>query len=283
MRNILDTLIEAQLEAFASSYTNTAHDLFFDEDTQKLIHPGEFGGFRESLVRDLLKNFLPEAYGVSQGFVVSPSGDISKQCDIVVYSLHHTPVIRTPEHQRFFPIESVVAVGEVKSVIDGAKLKDALTKLVRIKEMRANLKSASIIYQRPTIGRYDPYIFERDQIGTFLFAETISCQPPTVAGLVREVVENKHPSFKVNLIASVKDYCTSYHDCQGSAWMYPTHLEYMDFPLRFELPTDGQHLHLKLFLSYLLMVINNATIMHPELTLYFGRFHGLQPILETEL
>jgi hypothetical protein len=102
MHSVLDTLIESQLEAFANGYTNTAHDLFYDEDRNKLIHPGEFGGLRESLLRDLLKNFLPEEYGVSQGFVISPDGEISNQCDVVVYSRRYTPLIRTPEHQRFF-------------------------------------------------------------------------------------------------------------------------------------------------------------------------------------
>src|SRR5918998_5104088 len=132
MHNVLDTLIESQLEAFANGYTNTAHDLFYDEDSNKLIHPGEFGGLRESLLRDLLKNFLPEEYGVSQGFVISPDGEISNQCDVIVYSRRYTPLIRTPEHQRFFPVESVVAVGEVKSIVDSNTLRDALIKLVRI-------------------------------------------------------------------------------------------------------------------------------------------------------
>jgi hypothetical protein len=102
MQNVLDTLIEAQLEAFANSYTNTSHDLFYDDESKELIHPGEFGGLRESLLRHLLRNFLPEEYGVSQGFVVSPDGDISAQCDVVIYSRRHTPLIRTPEQQCFF-------------------------------------------------------------------------------------------------------------------------------------------------------------------------------------
>jgi hypothetical protein len=109
-----------------------------------------------------------------------------------------------------------------------------LKKLVRIKEMRANLGSPAIVYQRPGLNAYNPTGFERDQIGTFVFAESISCQPRTVASLVRETLEAKHPSFKVNLMADVKQYCTTYRDHEGASWMYPSHLHHADFPLQFD-------------------------------------------------
>jgi hypothetical protein len=105
LRNILDTLIESQLEIFASRYSNTAHELYYDEKLDKLIHPGEFGGLRESLIRDLLRNFLAEGFGISQGFVIAPNGDVSNQCDVIVYSRAHTHQLSV--HQRIsdsFPL-----------------------------------------------------------------------------------------------------------------------------------------------------------------------------------
>jgi hypothetical protein len=234
-------------------------------------------------VRDLLKNFLPQRYGVSQGFVVSPNGDISKQCDIIVYAPEYTPVIRNPEQQRFFPIESVVAVGEVKSSVDSRTLRKALTNLVWAKEIRAKLISPAIVYQRPNLDHYNPTGFERDQIGTFLFAESISCKKRTIARLVREVVKGKHTSFKVNLIASVNDFCTTYRDHADKAWYYPTYGEHKDYPLQFRRSDEDNRAHLKLFLNYLLMIIDRTTIMDPSLTEYFGYHREISSIVEPEL
>src|SRR6266567_5578074 len=118
MNKVYLALIDAHARAFAAEFADTARHVFVDEAQGRLIHPGEYGGYREALVRDLLSQFLPEAYGVSQGFVISPEGEVSPQCDVVIYSRLYAPVIRTPEQQRFFPVESVVAVGEVKSDLD---------------------------------------------------------------------------------------------------------------------------------------------------------------------
>ena len=156
MKNILNVLIESQLEVFADNYRTTSRELFYDDEANRLIHPGEFGTWRESLLRELLSTFLPEAYGVSQGFIVAPDGEVSKQCDVIIYVRYYTPAIRTPEQQRFFPVESVVAVGEVKSVIEGAALRDALEKLVAVKAMRSGLAEPAIAFQRPELGRYLP-------------------------------------------------------------------------------------------------------------------------------
>jgi hypothetical protein len=143
MKGTLDILIEAQLQTFAQNYLEASRQVFYDETSGNLIHPGEFGGLREGLVRELLRNFLPESYGISEGFVISPTGDISSQCDVVIYSRVHAPVIQAAERQRFFPIESVVTVGEIKSKVDSVVLRDALEKLVRVKEIRASLTNAA--------------------------------------------------------------------------------------------------------------------------------------------
>jgi hypothetical protein len=131
MKGTLDILIEYQLRTFASDYVNASREVFYDQVSDQLIHPGEFGGLRESLVRNLLRNFLPESFGVSEGFIIAPNGDTSSQCDVVVYSRHYCSVIQTGERQRFFPVEAVVAVGEVKTNADSTLLRGTLENLVK--------------------------------------------------------------------------------------------------------------------------------------------------------
>lgn len=290
MGNILDTIISSQLAMFANSYVNTSQEVFYDENTRKLIHPGEFGGLRESLVRDLLKNFLPEAYGVSHGFVVAPGGEVSNQCDVVIYSRQFTPIIHTAEQQRFFPVESVVAVGEVKSVADSSVLRDALTKLVRVKEMRSQLKNAATAWSTfKDVGSYQPHDLLLDQIGTFIIAEHISCQRRTVAQLVKEVAVGRHPTLQVNLIVGIKDYCTAYADQRRKLWMYPVDVDDQNrviptaLPLEFLMPETSKPQHLKFFLRHLEIIVNRTTILYPDFLDYFGGLDGMQHVNENDL
>jgi len=277
MKGTLDILIEAQLEAFAQNYLGASRQVFYDEASGKLMHPGEFGGLREGLVRELLRNFLPESYGISEGFVVSPSGDISSQCDIIIYSRIHAPVIQPAERQRFFPIESIVAVGEVKSVVDSVVLRDALEKLARVKEIRANLTAGAVARSVfNDVGVYDPFNLLLDQIGTFIIAESISCQRSTVGRLIREASDGKHPTMQANLVASVRDYCTAYKDQRSTYWLYPVDVDEQrkviatPLPLVFLAPAPGGLQHLKLFLRHLELIVNRTTVLHPEFSGYFG-------------
>lgn len=76
--------------------------VFYDEDNQKLIHPGEFGMLREACIREFLSQFLPDIYAVSQGYIIGQNGDISHQCDVIIYHKDYMPNFHTSECQRFF-------------------------------------------------------------------------------------------------------------------------------------------------------------------------------------
>jgi len=286
MKSTVDVLIEGQLQTFAQNYLEASRQVFYDDAAGKLIHPGEFGGLRESLVRELLRNFLPESFGVSEGFTVSPSGEVSNQCDVVVYSRIHAPVIQTAERQRLFPVESVVAVGEVKSVADGTILRNSLEKLTRVKELRARLIDGATA-RSVFVGPYDPANLILDQIGTFLIAESISVQRSTVERLVREASTGKHPTLQISLIASIKDYCTAYEDNRNIYWMYPVDIDQANrviaklLPLVFLGPVPGGLQHLKLFLMNLELIVNRTTILYPDFRNYFG-FSNLSDLQELQ-
>src|SRR5579864_8403183 len=53
-------------------------------------HPGEQGRFNESVVRELLEEFLPKRYSFGTGFVIDSTGQQSRQCDIIIYDKHST-------------------------------------------------------------------------------------------------------------------------------------------------------------------------------------------------
>lgn len=100
-------------------------------------HRGEQGRYVEAVVRDLLREFLPQRYALGTGFVVDSFGNVSGQNDIVVYD----PEIQLGLFGRtgplLFPVESVYAVIEVKLTLDSSKLNSALAQVASVKQLQS--------------------------------------------------------------------------------------------------------------------------------------------------
>ena len=71
--------------------------------------------YRERIVSDLLKPFLPSRLAVGTGFIITHQNKQSTQCDLIIYDKENTPVIENGD-QRFFPVECVIGVVEVKNI-----------------------------------------------------------------------------------------------------------------------------------------------------------------------
>lgn len=57
--------------------------------------------YRERIVSDLLKPFLPSRLAVGTGFIITHQNKQSTQCDLIIYDKENTPVIENGD-QRFF-------------------------------------------------------------------------------------------------------------------------------------------------------------------------------------
>src|SRR5574341_1805528 len=78
-------------------------------------HPGELGTDRDEIIRQFLRAYLPKRFEVSTGFAFDSQGNISQQLDIIISNSLVCPRFETVGGSRFYPCESVVAVGQVKS------------------------------------------------------------------------------------------------------------------------------------------------------------------------
>ncbi len=103
---------------------------------QRMVkHPGELGVAREEIIRRFLRAYLPARFEISTGFVFDSKGNVSKQLDIVIANALVCPRFETAGGTRFYPCESVVAVGQVKSSLTrDAELRSALANLESVKE-----------------------------------------------------------------------------------------------------------------------------------------------------
>ncbi len=101
-------------------------------------HPHAVGGGRENSARMKLKNILPAGVGIGSGFVIDSFGNTSGQCDIILYeeNLAMKFVVNDDQTNAYYNCESVIAVGEVKSVASMTEIRDAVDKLVKVKQLK---------------------------------------------------------------------------------------------------------------------------------------------------
>lgn len=92
MNDIFDKLIKSKIEQFKDDYVKLSRQIFVNKDGT-LIHPGEFGMYREKIIREFLAPFLPTRLAIGSGFIITAANNISTQCDIIIYDKEHTPVI----------------------------------------------------------------------------------------------------------------------------------------------------------------------------------------------
>ena len=107
------------------------------ESAREATTPGLVGSAIEHAVRDQLEQILPRGIGVGSGCVIDTQGVTSRQMDIVLYEKELCPrfsINNSPE-TTFFPVESVLAIGEVKSAIGKWELKDSFQKIASAKSL----------------------------------------------------------------------------------------------------------------------------------------------------
>lgn len=120
---------------------------FIQHVAQRLVHefefsagagtPGLIGAAKEHPARIQLERLMPEGVAVGSGIVVDSYGGVSKQQDIIVYE-KLCPVFthNGAAEATYYPVEGVLAAGEVKSTLSKQELADAFTKSASVKNLR---------------------------------------------------------------------------------------------------------------------------------------------------
>lgn len=270
-------LLESHIDSFTNSFLSLSRELFTKKE-KGLRHPSEFGRYREEICQQFLRFFIPSVYDMDTGFIINsnPDNNISTQCDIVIYDSIHTPIIQANGLPRFFPIETTIAVGEIKSVLTIPDLLESLRKLSVTKAMRCSMRPSSVIKRDRNLKEmpFNPQQRPYDNICTFLICEKIirankSFPEP------QEIIE-KINTFGIgsclrhNMILSVEDGLLLYYDSNGKSLQYPF-IANIALRERFlpPSPNNGKNCHIKYFCHYFFMAMSSINVFYPETCDYF--------------
>ncbi len=132
-----------------SSLENELHRRYDISST--IRHRGEKGRQREHGLSVFLKEYLPSAYGVATGELISIDGkDLSPQCDILIYNRLVTPIIGKYDAVQQVLISGTYCVIEVKSSLTKTTLKDAEQKFEKIRKLLPSQVVQDKKYLNPT-------------------------------------------------------------------------------------------------------------------------------------
>lgn len=80
-------------------------------------HNPTTGLLTETIVRSFLATYLPKIVSVEQGFIMNEKGEVSRQCDILIYDSHNYAPLYRVDDVVVVPAVAVVAIIEVKTTI----------------------------------------------------------------------------------------------------------------------------------------------------------------------
>ena len=185
--------------------------------------PGLIGSARENPARKQLKKLLPAFVSTGSGIVIDSFGAKSSQQDMVLYERDFCPVysVNDTPQATYFPIEGVIAVGEVKSVVDKPTLFDALHKVRSAKLLKrfsektqehglpaaANYRSlgSSGTFAALTSNEYDQERKFRDQVFGFIICKLFKHKSDAVLDNLQEFGKTHGVAYMPNLIVSLND------------------------------------------------------------------------------
>lgn len=198
----------------------------FEQLSREIGHNLTAGEAREAALRSLLQKYLPQRVGIDRGFVIDALGGESKQMDMIIYD-KTVGVVFEISGVKYFPCETVLAVGEVKSDITSRdKLQDALEKIRSVKELDRSNRGRNRIITGPGVSlealRFDPATQHRDQVFGFIFTGSNSMSRETVIEHLQDYHGRTDRRFWMNLFCAHGRYLISYECDDG---LYPSAMD----------------------------------------------------------
>ena len=255
-------------------------DISFDSLCKEISHKVKSGEARENALKKIFSQYLPKRVGISTGFVIDASPKESKQIDIIVYDRYNASIFDI-NGIKYFPCETVLAVGEVKAEIDSEEdLQDALAKIRSVKELDRSNQGRNKMVTGPGLSfdifkeKFDPLTWHKDQILGFIFTR-VSMKKQYVIEALQKYYSQVERRYWPNIFCAYKDYLISFETKKG---LSPSAMEAESMYCTAE--TEAPNL-LLIFLSKLSTFLAEAHVARPDYFHYFqinSTQHGDHPL-----
>ena len=108
-------------------------------------HRGDRGSVAETIVRDLLREYLPPQNRIGQGEIIDTKESISTQLDIVITNEYH-PYLNDLKDPGLFIIEGVACAGEVKTNLNSNDLTTLIQSCIKYKQLEPVIPKGTTSY-----------------------------------------------------------------------------------------------------------------------------------------
>jgi len=98
-------------------------------------HLGERGRIAEEIVHSVLQRILPKRFSLGTGVLISASGEASSQTDIIILDNFHNSPLLSEFGVGLYPVETVYATIEVKSVLTKRELRNSLSAIRKMRKL----------------------------------------------------------------------------------------------------------------------------------------------------
>lgn len=213
MNKIYKALLDSKIEKFIYDF-KFSKKIFEDlSNRNKLLHPGEYGMYKEKICDDIIKFVIPNKFKTGTGFIINSNDAISTQCDILIYDYDNTPLIEDSSNTRFFPVETVVGIGEIKSILTINDLTAALVKLAKNKKLK-QIRSMYCL-NNASKQSFEPNKDPHDTMFSFLICDKIKLfDREMIFQKINEAYtsNNIEYEYRHNVIISIEDGVLTYNN-----------------------------------------------------------------------
>lgn len=184
-------------------------------------HKGELGAAREEIIRQFLREYLPKRFEISTGFVFDCHGRVSEQQDIIIANSFVSPRFEVAGGTRFYPVESVVAVGQIKSEMTSkGEFTSALKNIESVKALDRSADGkacdSTMLETLDHIGNYLHQVFG------FVFVTGKSLAEKSAHSFFLEQILHKPAHTWPNLVFALDQYLVTYC-CDDGVCPNPMH------------------------------------------------------------
>jgi hypothetical protein len=206
---------------------------FIRHVAERLIHefqfsqgagtPGLVGAAKEHPARIQLERLMTGGVAIGSGIVVDSYGAVSRQQDIVIFE-KLCPVFTHSgaAEATYYPVEGVIAVGEVKSGLGKAEILDSFLKSKSVKALRRSaVASKNILTGAESVSfrnygngtsfdctraeQYDQEHKSLDQVFSFVLCQRLTSSPETTLNNFIDECRNTGVALALNMVTSLED------------------------------------------------------------------------------